>query len=136
MANPGDTRQENFPRPLVSSLHPLDRASQIPGLRLVLNHSSSRCCSHFPLETKSPFPNLSLNGIAHSQFPCEKHARKKISFKKPHTTFSLSTNGLNSLCLSLSLSLSSSLAPSLSLSLFLKPSIYCIASLFNADYHI
>lgn len=100
---------------------PLDIASQIPGLSLVLNHSSSRCFSHFPLETHSPFPNLSLNGIDHGEFPCEKDARKKISFKNPHTSHYLCP------------------LMGLGLSLFLKPSVsltYYIASLFSTECHI
>lgn len=83
----------------------LDRASQIQVLVQLLNHSSSRCFSHFPLETNSPFLNRSLNGLAHSRFSCEKPARK-IAFKNSHTShFLCPPKGLRSVSFCLSLSL-------------------------------
>lgn len=103
----------------------LDRASQIQVLVQLLNHSSSRCFSHFPLETNSPFLNRSLNGLAHSKFSCEKPSRK-ITFKNSHTShFLCPPNGLRSV--------------SSCLSLFLKPSVssaYCTVSIFSTEFHI
>lgn len=54
----------------------------------MLNHSNPRCFSHFPLETNSPFPNLSSNIICQGEFPV-KSMHKRSSFRYSHISHCL-----------------------------------------------